>query len=221
MELSAINHIEPANLTDFEADVFITTLGFESRCTTNARLIENKSYRKIALSRTDHIKDFSFNASKAYYSEQGYEIIPVDTKVPDFGSILQNMPKESINILLDCTSMSQRWYYELFSWFSESLDDYTSATLRFVYSMARYTDSGPARKIKKIREIKRRDDRSNKKEKKALILGLGHEENICETIYKMVKPDLLYLYYADPRVVIPFVEWVFGNNHALIDLPPL
>jgi len=122
MELSAINHIEPENLIDFEADIFITTLGFESRCTTTARLMENKSCRKIALSRTDHIKDYSFNENKAYYSEQEYEIIPVDTKVPDFGSILQNMPKGSINILLDCTSMSQRWYYELFSWFSMFFD---------------------------------------------------------------------------------------------------
>lgn len=221
MELSAINHIEPENLTDFEADIFITTLGFESRCTTTARLMENKSCRKIALSRTDHIKDYSFNENKAYYSEQEYEIIPVDTKVPDFGSILQNIPKGSINILLDCTSMSQRWYYELFSWLSESLDDYTSATLRFVYSMATYADSGPARKIKKIREIQRRDVRFNKKEKKVLILGLGHEENICETIYKMVKPDLLYLYYADPPVDKQFVEKVFVNNHALIALTPI
>jgi hypothetical protein len=221
MELSAINHIEPVNLDDFEADVFITTLGFESRCTSTARLIEHKSCPKIALSRTDHIKDFSFHKNRDYYLEQGYEIIRVDTKVPDFRTILQNIPKEKINILLDCTSMSQRWYHALFSWLSESLNDYATATLRFVYSMAGYTDSGPARKIKKIREIHSRDVRSNAKEKKALILGLGHEEKISETIYKMVNPDLLYLYYADPPVDKQFVEKVFVNNHALIDQTPI
>ena len=58
-------------------------------------------------------------------------------------------------------------------------------------------------------------------QKKALILGLGHEANVSEAIYKIVKPDLLYLYYADPPVDKRFVEKVFVNNHALINMTPI
>jgi len=221
MELSSIHHIEPAQLTDFEADIFITTLGYESRCTTVARLLESISCRKIALSRTDHIKEFSFHENRAYYLDQGYEIVSVETKVPDIDSILEHMPKEKINIIFDCTSMSQRWYYEIFRWFSENLKDYITAKLRFVYTMASHSDLDPIRKVKKIKEFLKNDIASKKKKKKVLILGLGHEENICETIYKMVMPDQLYLFYADPPVDKQVVEKVFVNNHALIDATPI
>lgn len=216
MELSAIHHIEPSKLVDFEADIFITTLGYETRCTTIARLFEENPCRKIALSRTDHPKEFSFYENRAYYQEQGYEIVPVETKVPEIGSILKNLQKESINIVFDCTSMSQRWYYEFFRWFSENQDGYSSANLRFVYTMACYEGMDSLRKVKRIKEFLKTDIKPNQKKKKALILGLGHEKNICESIYKMVQPDLLYLYYADPPIVKEFVEKVFVNNHALI-----
>ncbi len=221
MELSAIHHIEPSNLTDFEADVFIGTLGYESRCTSIPRLFEKESCRKIALSRSDHIKEFSFNENRTYYLEQGYEIISVETKVPEIGEILKNFSRESINIVFDCTSMSQRWYFEFFKWFSENQDEYTTAKLRFVYTMSRYEDPDPSRKVKRIKDFIKTEIKSKQKKKQALILGLGHEENICENIYKMVNPDLLYLYYADPPVNKQFVEKVFVNNHALINETPI
>ncbi len=49
MELSSIKHIDPAKLTDFKADLFITTLGYETRCTALRKLLEGISCRKIAL----------------------------------------------------------------------------------------------------------------------------------------------------------------------------
>lgn len=221
MELSSIQHIESEKLADFEADIFITTLGYESRCTTVARLLESISCRKIALSRSDHIKEFSFHDNQAYYLEQGYEIIPVETKVPKLDPILAEMSRDKVNIIVDCTSMSLRWYYEIFRWFNEDQAGLAWANLRFVYITAGFTDLGTTRKIKKIKDFLKNDVQSKKKKKKVLILGLGHEEHICEQIYKMVNPDLLYLYYADPSVDKQFVEKVFVNNHALIDATPI
>ncbi len=221
MELSAINHIDPSKLTDFEADVFIATLGYESRCTTVPRLLEKKSCRKIALSRTDHIKEFSFLKNETYYLEQGYEVIPVETMVPEIGAILKNLSKESVKIIFDCTSMSQRWYYEFFRWFSDSQNEYATASLRFVYTMGSYEDPDPSRKVKRIRDYLKTETKSRNSKSQALILGLGHEVNICENIYKMVKPDLLYLYYSDPPADKRFVEKVFVNNHALINETPI
>ncbi|MEN8226824.1 MAG: hypothetical protein ABFS38_01625 [Bacteroidota bacterium] len=221
MELSAIHHIEPSKLTDIEVDTFITTLGYETRCTTIARQFEAKQCRKIALSRTDHPKEFSFLENRAYYLKQGYEIIPVETKVPEIDSIFKNLKKERISIVFDCTSMSQRWYYEFFRWFSENQDESVSANLRFVYTMACYEEITPVRKVKRIKEFLKTDIKSNQKKKTALILGLGHEKNISECIFNIVKPDLLYLFYADPPVSKQFVEKVFVNNHALISETPI
>ena len=221
MELSEINHIDPSELTDFEADIFITTLGYESRCTTIARLFENKSCRKVALSRSDYIKEFSFAANKTYYIEHEYEIIPVDKKVPELGVILEKYSNENVNIVFDCTSMSHRWYYEFFRWFSENQNNYSTTKLRFVYTMACFNEEDPSRKVKRLKDFLDTNIKSNLKKKQALILGLGHEKNICDSIYKMVNPDLLYLFYSDPPVDKKFVEKVFVNNHSLINETPI
>ncbi len=221
MELSLIQHIDPGKLIDFEADIFITALGYETRCTTVARMIEGMDCIKIAFSHSNHSKAYSFEENLEYFKELNYGILSVETEGPDMGSILENMKGDSINILIDCTSMSQRWYYEFLRWFSNEQVEFKLANLRFVYTAANYVDPGPPQKVKRIREFLQTEDRTGKKKKRALILGLGHEENVGETIYKLVNPDLLYLFYADPAVEKQFVEKVFVNNHALTNATPI
>lgn len=219
MELSSIEHIEPEQLTNIEADIFLTTLGFESRCTTVARKLERLSCRKIALSRSDHIKGKSFQENHAYYTSQGYELVSVESKVPDMEAIFGAYKKDYIRVILDCTSMSPRWYYEFFRWFSEEIEGIMEATVRIVYTMAAFTDHEQVKKVKSVKDFKKTEIKENKKT--ALILGMGHEQNICETIYKKIKPDLLYLFYADPPADKKYVEKIFVNNHALINLTPI
>ena len=216
MELSAIHHIDPHKLNDFEADLFITALGNETRCTTIARRMEDATCRKIALSHPDHRKDHSFEANRKYFEDHHFDIIPVESEVPDMNRILDDKPGGTINIIFDCTSMSQRWYYEFFRWFNNNPDDFEAANLRFTYTMANYVDHGPTKKVKRIREFLKTEDRNRKEKKKVLILGMGHEENVSESIYNIVKPDLLYLFYADPPLDKQFV-----NNHALINDTPI
>jgi len=111
--------------------------------------------------------------------------------------------------------MPQLWYYEIFNWFSNN-DRLQTVCLRMVYTMAAYVEEGTPPKVKKIREFLKVKGKQ-KKEKRALILGLGQEPNVSETICKILKPDLLYLYYADPPVEKRFVEKVFVNNHEVIN----
>ena len=220
MELSAIHHIESENLTDSQADIFITTLSHDSRCTAIAKLLEGQSCRKVALSKTEQLKEYAFKENMSYYEGHGYEILAVDTDVPDIGRILKDHTASEISIIFDCTGMSQPWYHEFFRWFGESQDDFGKARLRFVYTMAGYVDDGATRKVKKVKAFLKTESRIIKP-KKALILGLGHEANVSESIHKIVDPDLLYLYYADPPVDKRFVEKVFVNNHALINTTPI
>lgn len=221
MELAGIQHIEPDQLNDFEPDLFITTLGFESRATHIARMLDPLSCRKIALSITENLKDFSYEDNRNYFETAGYEIIPVPSDVPDIGSILNRSHTDSMRILLDCTSMPQRWYYQLFSWFNENQEDYSAASIRFVYTLADYVEPGPPQKVKRLLDFSGDIPPNEKKKKRALILGLGHEVSLCESIYRIVRPDLLYLFYADPPVDKQFVEQVFVNNHALIQEVPI
>ncbi len=220
MELSAIHHVEPGNLNDLEADLFIATVSQESRCTSIARMLEQSSFRKVALLQAKSLKESAFRSNLEYFRDQSFEIIPVHSDVPDIGRLFKNFPGEEIRVIFDCTSMSQRWYYEFFRWFGENQDGFRSATIRFAYTMAAFMDEGPPQKVKKVREFLASESRL-RKPKVALVLGLGHEPNVSDNIHRIVKPDLLYLFYADPPTDKRFVDLVLVNNHGLINASPI
>ena len=216
MELSSIHHIDPQYIIDFQPDLFITSLSHESRCTTVARLIEDTPCKKIVLVQTDPFREFAFRENQAYFTDKQFVVHTVDRGGPDMDLIFHPIKGDEINVILDCTSMSQGWYFEFFRWFGVNQDNFRKARLRIVYTMADYVEDGAPQKVRSVREFLKTESRA-KKEKRALILGLGHEKNVSESICKIVKPDLLYLFYADPPVDKRFVEKLFVNNHSVIN----
>jgi len=222
MELSSILHIEPDQLNDFEADLFITTLSCESRCTTVARKLEAaKISRKIVLVQDDQSNLFSYQENNLYFEDHGFEPSIVESKVPDMGALFTSFGGQHFRVILDCTCMSARWYYEFFNWFGENQDGYDRATLRTAYAMSCLEDQEQVLKVKSVKSILRKETIESQNKKSALILGLGHEKGVSEAIFNKIKPDLLYLYYADPPADKMSVERVFVNNHALINSTPI
>lgn len=221
MELSSIKHIDPTQLADFKADVFITALSFETRGTAVAQMFESCSCRRIALEGKNSIKEFSYQANSKYFAEQGFEIVRVESDIPDVDLIFQSFVGQRINVLIDCTSMAPNWYYQFFRWFYENQDGEHRVRIRIVYTMANYVRQPGARKVKEISDFIQAEIKPTNGKKTALILGLGQEKNVSESIFKLVNPDLIYLYYADPPVEKRFVEKVFLNNHKLISETPI
>ncbi|MCD4711582.1 MAG: hypothetical protein K8R52_12115 [Bacteroidales bacterium] len=221
MELSSIKHIDPTQLADFKANIFITTLGFETRSTTVARMFEKSSCKKIALEMENGIKEFSYQDNSSYFEAQGFDIFRVESEVPDVDAIFHSLTGAQINVLIDCTSMSPNWYYEFFRWFYDKQDREGRVRMRIVYTMANYVRQPGSRKVKEIYDFQQADIKPPNGKKVALILGLGQEKNVSESIYKMINPDLLYLFYADPPVEKRFVEKVLVNNHKLINKTPI
>jgi len=221
MELSSIQHIDPSHLSDFKAEVFITTLGYETRCTHVARQLENLSCRKVALSSTQCLKDFSYDENMEYFLSKEFEIVSIDSEVPDLEDILGSLTGENIGMMVDCTSMPPSWYYQFFKCFDEKQDFQGVVRMRIIYTMANYFGLDSSLKVKDITNFLKADIKNSAKKKSALVLGLGHEKKICESIYNIVDPDLLYLYYADPPVDKKYVELSFINNHALIAATPI
>lgn len=221
MELSFIKHIDPLQIADFKADLFITCVGHETRSTVVARKFENNSCRKIALQNAKQIKDFSFRENSKYLESQGYEIVRVESEVPDMHGIFQSMNGDSIRLALDCTNMPPLWYHEFFSWFDEMQTENGQVRLRIAYTMAGYVSQSGSHKVKKILNFFKEEVRSPNSRKTALILGLGQEKQVSESILDIINPDLLYLFYADPPAEKRFVEKVFVNNHKLINETPI
>jgi hypothetical protein len=124
-------------------------------------------------------------------------------------------------VLIDCTSMSPNWYHAFFRWFYEKHVGEGTVQIRIVYTMANYVHQPSLGKVKEISNFLQSDVKSANGKKVALILGLGQEHNVSDAIFKIVNPDLLYLFYADPPVEKQFVEKVFVNNHHLINRTPI
>ncbi len=222
MELSAIQHIEPAQFTDFNADVFVTTLSCESRCTAVARKLEaTRISRKIVLIQGDQSHLFSYQKNNLYFEDQGFEPIMVESKIPDMGALFSSFGGPHIRVILDCTCMPARWDYEFFNWFGENQDGQDCATLRMAYSISGLEEQEQVLKLKSVKGFHRKETLENQEKKIALILGLGHEKGVNEAIFNKIKPDLLYLFYADPPADKKSVERVFVNNHGLINSTPI
>jgi hypothetical protein len=221
MELSSIQHLDPVELTDFEADLFITVLSHESRCTHVARRLEALSIRKIALVKSGHPKEFAFQENHSYYTSHGFEIITIESGEPELGNLFGNQANEHLRVILDCTSLSPRWNYAFFNWFGDNQDEKSRATLRMVYMMAANNKQNQALKLKSVKSFLKKESGASQKKPTALIMGLGQEKGVSESIYNKIKPDLLYLYYADPPADKETVEQVFVNNHSVINRTPI
>jgi len=221
MELSSIKHIDSTQIGDYKADLFITALGFESRSNTVARRFEKNSCKKIALENPNLIKEFSYEDNSRYLEQQGFEIIRVESELPDVNLIFQSLSGDTINVAIDCTNMPPLWYYEFFKWFDEKQAGDGRVRMRIAYTMAGYVRQPGSRKVKEIIDFPKDELRPANGKKIALILGLGQEKNVSDSIFKMINPDLLYLYYSDPPAEKRFVEKVFINNHNLINEAPI
>jgi len=221
MELSSIQHIEPSQLSDFKTDIFITSLGHESRSTHVSRLLKHLSCRKVALESSSCIKDFSYEANREFYEKENFEILRLESDIPQIESIFGFFSGEDVGICIDCTNMPPAWYHRFFSWFDENQHFQGIARLRIVYTIANFVNLEGTHKVKEIRNFLQSDIKNTAHKKKALILGLGQEKNIGASILKMMEPDLLYLYYADPPADKKFVELSFVNNHSLINGTPI
>ena len=221
MELSSIKHIESSKLADFKADLFITTLGFESRTTNVARLFESVSCRKIVLEPRNAVKEYAFHENLKYFTENGFEFIQVPAEFPDVDSILKDMAVKNMHLALDCTGMLPQWYYEFFKWFDDKQDGEEKVRIRVAYTMADYARQPSSRKVRDIIDFLKDDAKPANGKKVALLLGLGQEKNVSDSIYKLINPDLLYLFYADPPADKRFVEKVLINNHNLINEAPI
>ncbi len=221
MELSSIQHIDSSQLLDFKADIFITTLAHETRTTHVSRLLDAYPCRKVALDSDACIKDFSYEANRDYFESKDFEIVTVESEVPEIKSILGSISGENIGIMIDCTNMPPAWYHQFFSWFDEKQEYQGVVRMRIIYTMANFVDLDGTYKVREIRNFLQSEIKNSGTRKKALVLGLGQEKNIGGSIRSLVEPDLLFLYYADPPADKKFVEHSFVNNHALINATPI
>ena len=69
-----------------------------------SRLIEESSCKKIALKGEIRVKEFSFQENENYFKEHSFEILTVNSEIPDVDALLGPIEGEQVNIMIDCAS---------------------------------------------------------------------------------------------------------------------
>lgn len=224
MELNNIIHIKPEEILDFEPNLFIAASGYESRAIFIPQKFKHLKCKKLAIAFNEHSRELSRPANDKYFRENGFTLMNQKARVsPDYSKIFSEFKQKRLHVLIDISVMTRDWYHGLLKYLHSYLD-FEHFHLRMMYCPALYNEPIRLKKQISMRKFAFIDeflDRPKEKKKTAMILGLGVEKNISEKVYDMVKPDQVFLLYADPHIEKKYVENVFVNNHGLISKIPI
>jgi hypothetical protein len=220
MELSTIKHIDPDHLGLEDFDLFLTCLSHESRSVNIARMIEANSVEKLVLVPRQPLREHAFKENDKYLKNKRFQFEEVTGNTPDFDKIFANFEGDNLNLMIDGSCMPPEWFRGILQWFAENPRDFKRVRIRIAITLAAFGSEGASLKLKNLNHLSDNGNRTINK-KQALLLGLGHEEGVSSAIIKKIKPDLVYLFYADPPVDKRFVEKLFVNNHSVIHSTPI
>ncbi|HEX8577431.1 MAG TPA: hypothetical protein VF677_14165 [Flavobacterium sp.] len=128
---------------------------------------------------------------------------------------LAKCQKEKIIIYIDYSCMTKSWYYTIILFLSnrnlrqENIDAY------FSYTPSIFSIPLEPKPNTDISPLPGKYIIPNNKPK-ALIVGLGYEENKAQGIIDQLDPALTYLFYTDPALDPKFVEAVEKNNSTIL-----
>lgn len=219
MELININHHRAA-APDFEPDLFIAGSGYESRSTCIAKKLNNPGRKKVVLAFSDHHKEPVRTINDQYFTDHGYAFFYTKPfGQPDFVSIFKGLDPENVKVLIDISLMTRRWY-DSFLKYLHNNHELNHADVRISYCPSNFYKPVAFRRKVSLHNFTLNGEQkpSEKQHKKtALIMGLGNDKGVGQSVYQLVKPDHMLLLYADPAVHKSYVENIFVNNHSVIN----
>lgn len=224
MELSEINHIQYDHLQQFEPDIFIAASGYESRAAFVTNACRPDAKKHIVFAFTEHRKDLARPKNDQFFNKLGYEFIPVSGySTPDYDNLFINYHGKSLQVMIDISCMTKKWYYGLLHYLSSS-EHFTTVQLIIVYSPATFDEPLQLKKQVSLHTYSMTNPacrQTREKNKHAVIMGLGNVRGLGSKILKQLQPDNTFLLYADPPSDKKYVESIFANNHEIIAHVPI
>lgn len=219
MELDNNIQISSEYLQKQQFDAFIAVSGFESRSTYLAGKIDTSTIPdRIVLAYTELVDSLFRPYNDRRYNELGFTFCQVPSKdISSLTGILDSIcakhKKDSLDILIDYSSMTKIWYNGILSYFSNLEDQYSSVNLWFCYSPSEFIRS----QTKVSNKFFDSDiPRSQNNKPIALIMGLGFEPGRSEELALRSNANVTFAFYADPAFDERYVREVLENNQALL-----
>jgi len=129
---------------------------------------------------------------------------------------LRTNGKEGFVLFIDYSCMTKSWYYLIILYLANNESKYKNITVYFSYTPSLFSTPLDPKPNKDISPLPGKYNIPNNKPK-ALIVGLGYEENKAQGIIDQLDPAITYLFYTDPALDINFVKAIEANNESILE----
>lgn len=119
------------------------------------------------------------------------------------------------NIVIDYSCMTKSWYYTIILYFKKKQLKHNKITCYFIYTPSKFSLPLTPKPNTEIAPLPGKYIVPTDKPK-ALIVGLGYEQNKAEGIIDHLDPKECYLFYSKPALDERFVKHLEINNSYLL-----
>ncbi len=223
MELIFAHQIGFGQIQGEEFDFFLAASGYEVRSTYLSDNVNIKAKQKIALG-FDEMKNSPVRIKNdKVFRERGFESFELSAKdrqkLTDLlDRLFKGRKDEKLRFLIDYSCMSKIWYAAIIRYFIENESIISNLELYFSYTPAIFSepkDIKPGRKISGPVGLLRPNQATVKP--CALVLGLGYEKYVGESLFNNLNYDTLCVFYSNPSFDNRYVSKVVENNKKLLD----
>ncbi|MFK7031325.1 hypothetical protein [Flavobacterium oreochromis] len=214
MKIKFGKQIEIENISNVDIDLFLFADNVEERklCAYGKINSSNKIKKTIGL--------FYPNSEFKEYPNIKSKIIKCHDQIIDILDEELSSCNDKLNIVIDYSCMTKSWYYTIILYLSNKKLNQKQIKAYFNYTPSVFSEPLEPKPNTDISPLPGKFIISNNKPK-ALIVGLGYEENKAQGIIDQLDPAMTYLFYTDPALDSNFVDAVQQNNkNILIEFKP-
>jgi hypothetical protein len=228
MELIFAHQVGFDQLKSTQFNYFISASGYENRCTYLIDNLEINSENKIVLAFADK-KNFLFREKNdKRFADDGFTFIEESASRKDkVVEILEEICSQDsqgsdpISILIDYSCMSKIWYAGILQYFISNEVNIDNLEVYFSYTSAVFSEPMETEaKILVSSPFGLLKSNINTKKPLALVLGLGYEKFITQSIADSLNYNIMYAFYSDPAFDSRYVDRVKKNNQRILGSLP-
>ncbi len=211
MKIKYGNQISIDNLKDVDIDLFIFANNSENRkyCLLDKITENNNILRAISLYYKETFEEkYNFVENKLIKDHSDIEDL--------LDQFINNCKKDELKIIIDYSCMTKSWYYVIMLYLANKEVPLKKISCFFSYTPSKFSEPLLPKANSDISPLPGKISIPNNRPK-ALIVGLGYEENKAQGIIDQIDPAKVFLLYSKPTLDEKFTNAIETNNENVIN----
>jgi hypothetical protein len=222
MDFVNFRQVELPDLLNNHFDLVIAASGYETRSISFFNDNQLNAAKKVAFAFCEKSLETTRKYNDKAFIEKGFDLIQASGEdhnvILNFLKLeLRKIQKEKINILIDYSSMTRKWYAAIIHFLVAEQLECNKLHAYFTYTPAQINLTRKDSSILYAESVLPVPSFRHNNLPLTLIIGIGINSDKATHLIKKLNPDHLVLLYADPGFERSFVETVLKNNHKLIE----